>query len=157
MSKAIDENSTNIKASKSKVLGQKTHLLSVGPRTPERQEPKARNMSAIPRLLQTLRSEAVLVGPSIRGFCTKPPKAAPEAAAQPPPPAPAKPAGPTTPTYVSSATPSAPAEPVGPGASKAGNYPNTEYYTYNKMSYFDLEVEMGPDRIPQPSSGNGQF
>ncbi|XP_037791077.1 predicted GPI-anchored protein 58 [Penaeus monodon] len=133
-------------------------------------------MSAIPRLLQTLRSEAVLVGPSIRGFCTKPPKApetkaapkapkAPEtkaapktaAAAQPPPPTPAKPAGPTVPTYVSSATPSAPAEPVGPGASKAGNYPNTEYYTYNKMSYFDLEVEMGPDRIPQPSSGSGQF
>lgn len=73
-------------------------------------------------------SEAVLVGPGIRGFCTKPPKApetkaapkapkAPEtkaapktaAAAQPPPPTPAKPAGPTVPTYVSSATPSAPA------------------------------------------------
>nr|XP_027218526.1 protein app1-like [Penaeus vannamei] len=139
-------------------------------------------MSAIPRLLQTLRqSEAVLVGPSIRGFCTKPPKApetkaapkipkapktkaAPKAAAAaepvaapPPPPAPAKPAGPTVPAYVSSATPSAPAEPIGPGASKTGNYPNTEYYSYNKMSYFDLEVEMGLDRIPQPSSGNGRF
>lgn len=74
------------------------------------------------------------MGPSIRGFCTKPPKApetkaapkipkapktkaAPKAAAAaepvaapPPPPAPAKPAGPTVPAYVSSATPSAPAE-----------------------------------------------
>ncbi|XP_042893313.1 translation initiation factor IF-2-like [Penaeus japonicus] len=134
-------------------------------------------MSVVPRLLHSLKSEGILLSPSIRGFCTKPPqppKAAPKApkapatkaaapaakqatAPPPPPPAPAKPTGPSIPAYVSSATPSAPAEPVGPGASKSGNYPNTEYYTYDKMSYFDLEVEMGPDRIPQPSSGNGHF
>lgn len=46
---------------------------------------------------------------------------------------------------------------VGPGADKAGSYPNTEYYTYNKLSYFDLEVEMSSDRLPQPAADNGHF
>lgn len=46
---------------------------------------------------------------------------------------------------------------MGPGADKGGAYPNTEYYTYNKMSYFDLEEEMSAHRIPQPGANNGHF
>lgn len=46
---------------------------------------------------------------------------------------------------------------VGPGADKGGKYPNPEYYSYNKLSYFDLEVEMSSDRIKQPSADNGHF
>ncbi|KAF0300234.1 NADH dehydrogenase [ubiquinone] flavoprotein 3, mitochondrial [Amphibalanus amphitrite] len=42
--------------------------------------------------------------------------------------------------------------PVGPGASKAGTYKNPEYYRYNPMSYFDLELDMKKDRLPQPNS-----
>jgi len=42
--------------------------------------------------------------------------------------------------------------PVGPGASKAGAYKNAEYFKYNPMSYFDIEVDMNKDRLPQPSS-----
>ncbi|XP_042221281.1 uncharacterized protein LOC121865786, partial [Homarus americanus] len=61
------------------------------------------------------------------------------------------------PEYQSAATPTSPSEPVGPGASKSGDYPNTEYFCYDKMSYFDLEVEMGNDRLAQPSADNGNF
>ncbi|XP_071519816.1 uncharacterized protein NdufV3 isoform X1 [Panulirus ornatus] len=64
---------------------------------------------------------------------------------------------PSIPEYISAATPTDPADPVGPGALKSGNYQNTEYYCYNKMSYFDLEMEMASQRIPQPSADNGQF
>ena len=41
---------------------------------------------------------------------------------------------------------------VGPGASKDGAYKNPEYYTYNPMSFYDIEKDMKPFRIPQPSS-----
>ncbi len=41
---------------------------------------------------------------------------------------------------------------VGPGASKDGPYKNPEYYTYNALSYYDVERDMKPFRIPQPSS-----
>ncbi|PSN36078.1 hypothetical protein C0J52_06702 [Blattella germanica] len=41
---------------------------------------------------------------------------------------------------------------VGPGASKAGNYKNPEYFCYNKTSYFEAEIEMAKFRLPQPSS-----
>ncbi|CAG9762506.1 unnamed protein product [Ceutorhynchus assimilis] len=45
-----------------------------------------------------------------------------------------------------------PNEPVGPGASKDGNYPNPEYFCYDKTSYFEAEVEMLKYRCPQPSA-----
>ena len=41
---------------------------------------------------------------------------------------------------------------VGPGASKAGDYKNPEYYRHTNMSYFDLELDMKKDRLEQPSS-----
>ncbi|KAK4015886.1 uncharacterized protein LOC123473859 [Daphnia magna] len=41
---------------------------------------------------------------------------------------------------------------VGPGASKQGPYKNPEYFTYNIMSHYDIEKDMKPFRIPQPSS-----
>ena len=41
---------------------------------------------------------------------------------------------------------------VGPGASKDGVYKNPEYYTYNVMSFYDIEKDMKSFRIPQPSS-----
>ncbi|XP_017775613.1 PREDICTED: NADH dehydrogenase [ubiquinone] flavoprotein 3, mitochondrial [Nicrophorus vespilloides] len=43
-------------------------------------------------------------------------------------------------------------EPVGPGAGKATNYKNPEYFCYNNTSYFEAEVEMLKYRCPQPSS-----
>ncbi|XP_037068473.1 NADH dehydrogenase [ubiquinone] flavoprotein 3, mitochondrial-like [Pollicipes pollicipes] len=60
---------------------------------------------------------------------------------------PAKGTGPAKPT-----PPAVSDTPVGPGASKAGDYKNPEYYKYNPMSYFDMEVDMAKDRLPQPSS-----
>jgi len=64
-------------------------------------------------------------------------------------------AGASTPgKYVSAATPADPVEPVGPGAGKTTEYPNPEYYLYNDKSYFDLEVEMVKDRVPQPNANN---
>merc|ERR1712128_33567 len=54
--------------------------------------------------------------------------------------------------YVSAATPVDPTEPVGPGAGKTTEYPNPEYFLYDKVSYFDLELEMKKDRCPQPSA-----
>ncbi|XP_066252553.1 uncharacterized protein NdufV3 [Euwallacea similis] len=44
-----------------------------------------------------------------------------------------------------------PSEPVGPGASKNSNYPNPEYFCYDKTSYYEAEVEMLKFRCPQPS------
>ena len=41
---------------------------------------------------------------------------------------------------------------VGPGASKDGPYKNPEYYTYNEMSFYDIEKDMKSFRLPQPSS-----
>ena len=41
---------------------------------------------------------------------------------------------------------------VGPGASKDGPYKNPEYYTYNEMSFYDIERDMKSFRLPQPSS-----
>jgi hypothetical protein len=41
---------------------------------------------------------------------------------------------------------------VEPGASKQGPYKNTEYNTYNIMTHYDVEKDMQPFRIPQPSS-----
>ncbi|XP_069945946.1 histone H1-like [Cherax quadricarinatus] len=59
--------------------------------------------------------------------------------------------------YKSAATPSDPGHSVGPGALKSGDYPNTEYFCYEKMSFYDLEVEMAPHRLPQPSANNGRL
>lgn len=41
---------------------------------------------------------------------------------------------------------------VGPGASKDGKYKNPEYFCYDRMSYFEAEVEMSKYRLPQPSN-----
>jgi hypothetical protein len=41
---------------------------------------------------------------------------------------------------------------VGPGASKGGQYKNPEYFCYNRMSYFEAEMEMSKYRLPQPSN-----
>lgn len=41
---------------------------------------------------------------------------------------------------------------VGPGASKEGEYKNPEYYQYNPMSFYDIEKEMSPFRLTQPSN-----
>ncbi|MPC27646.1 actin cytoskeleton-regulatory complex protein pan-1-like [Portunus trituberculatus] len=87
----------------------------------------------------------------LRAMCT-------EASEPPKPAAPSKSAPqPAALKYSSAATPPPPSQPVGPGADKTGSYPNTEYYSYNKLSYFDLEVEMSPDRLPQPTADNGHF
>lgn len=45
-----------------------------------------------------------------------------------------------------------PTEPVGPGATKAGEYKNPEYFCYDKTSYFEAEIEMLKYRCPQPSN-----
>lgn len=44
-------------------------------------------------------------------------------------------------------------EPVGPGASVNGEYKVPEYFNYNKMTYFEAEVEMAKYRCPQPNAG----
>lgn len=49
-----------------------------------------------------------------------------------------------------------PNEPVGPGASKAADYKNPEYYCYDKTSYFQAEIEMLKYRCPQPSNKASQ-
>lgn len=41
---------------------------------------------------------------------------------------------------------------VGPGASKNSNYKNPEYFSYDKSSFFEAEVEMASYRCPQPSN-----
>ncbi|KAK7071166.1 hypothetical protein SK128_009011 [Halocaridina rubra] len=142
-------------------------------------------LSHIARGSRKLKVEAILFNPQTQGYCSgtakpppaktaakptstpkakpadtaKPPPSSAAAASKPPPAAASKSTASAASSfaYNSPATPVDPGQPVGPGASKTGDYPNTEYYTYNKMSYFDLEVEMGKDRIPQPSADNGHF
>ncbi|KAI5694942.1 hypothetical protein M8J75_007973 [Diaphorina citri] len=41
---------------------------------------------------------------------------------------------------------------VGPGASKSSDYKNPEYFSYNKNSYFEAEIEMLKYRCPQPKA-----
>jgi len=41
---------------------------------------------------------------------------------------------------------------LGPGASKDSPYPNPEYFSYHKLSYYDMELEMKSSRLVQPSS-----
>lgn len=53
---------------------------------------------------------------------------------------------------LSNAVVKVPAEPVGPGAAKNTNYKNPEYFSYDKSSYFEAEVEMLKYRCPQPST-----
>lgn len=53
---------------------------------------------------------------------------------------------------LSSAVYKVPSGDVGPGASKDGKYKNPEYFCYNRMSYFEAEVEMLKYRLPQPSN-----
>uniref|UniRef100_A0A0P4WT98 Uncharacterized protein n=1 Tax=Scylla olivacea TaxID=85551 RepID=A0A0P4WT98_SCYOL len=92
----------------------------------------------------------------LRAMCTE--ASEPPKPVQPKPAAPSKSAAqPAALKYSSAATPAPPSQPIGPGADKAGPYPNTEYYSYNKLSYFDLEVEMSSDRLPQPTADNGHF
>ena len=43
-------------------------------------------------------------------------------------------------------------EPVGPGASKSSAYKNPEYFSYDRSSYYEAEIEMARYRCPQPSS-----
>ncbi|KAG5877852.1 hypothetical protein JTB14_007248 [Gonioctena quinquepunctata] len=45
-----------------------------------------------------------------------------------------------------------PNDPVGPGAAKNSGYKNPEYFSYDKTSYFEAEIEMLKYRCPQPSS-----
>ncbi|EDV46063.1 uncharacterized protein LOC6551429 [Drosophila erecta] len=42
--------------------------------------------------------------------------------------------------------------PVGPGASATGGYKVPEYYSFNRFSYAEAEVEMAKYRCPQPSA-----
>ncbi|XP_016961554.1 uncharacterized protein LOC108032203 [Drosophila biarmipes] len=42
--------------------------------------------------------------------------------------------------------------PVGPGASATGEYKVPEYYSFNRFSYAEAEVEMAKYRCPQPSA-----
>lgn len=73
--------------------------------------------------------------------------------APPPPPAAASPANVPG---LSSDVVRVPSEPVGPGASKAADYKNPEYYCYDKTSYFQAEIEMLKYRCPQPSNRAAQ-
>ncbi|KAL5006868.1 hypothetical protein ScPMuIL_015674 [Solemya velum] len=34
----------------------------------------------------------------------------------------------------------------------ADSYQNPEYYKYNRMSFYDMDVQMQKSRLPQPSS-----
>ncbi|KAJ8969382.1 hypothetical protein NQ314_001781 [Rhamnusium bicolor] len=41
---------------------------------------------------------------------------------------------------------------VGPGAAKNSNYKNPEYFCYDKISYYEAEIELLKYRCPQPST-----
>lgn len=41
---------------------------------------------------------------------------------------------------------------LGPGASPTGVYKVPEYYSFDKTSYYEAEVEMSKFRLPQPSA-----
>ncbi|XP_067640138.1 NADH dehydrogenase [ubiquinone] flavoprotein 3, mitochondrial [Eurosta solidaginis] len=43
-------------------------------------------------------------------------------------------------------------EPLGPGASPTGDYKVPEYYSFNRFSYAEAEVELVKYRLPQPSA-----
>ncbi|XP_053950656.1 uncharacterized protein LOC129239658 [Anastrepha obliqua] len=43
-------------------------------------------------------------------------------------------------------------EPLGPGASTSGKYKVPEYYSFNRFSYAEAEVEIAKYRLPQPSA-----
>lgn len=43
-------------------------------------------------------------------------------------------------------------EPLGPGASATGEYKVPEYYSYDRYSYHESEVEMAKYRCPQPNA-----
>ncbi|XP_069966462.1 uncharacterized protein NdufV3 [Bactrocera oleae] len=42
--------------------------------------------------------------------------------------------------------------PLGPGASQNGEYKVPEYYSFNRFSYAEAEVEIAKYRLPQPSA-----
>ncbi|EDW82072.1 uncharacterized protein Dwil_GK18845 [Drosophila willistoni] len=42
--------------------------------------------------------------------------------------------------------------PVGPGASATSGYKVPEYFSFNRFSYAEAEVEMAKYRCPQPSA-----
>ncbi|XP_011188899.1 uncharacterized protein LOC105216214 [Zeugodacus cucurbitae] len=42
--------------------------------------------------------------------------------------------------------------PLGPGASPTGDYKVPEYYSFNRFSYAEAEVEIAKYRLPQPSA-----
>ncbi|TMW51596.1 hypothetical protein DOY81_003323 [Sarcophaga bullata] len=42
--------------------------------------------------------------------------------------------------------------PVGPGASPNGQYKVPEYFSFNRFSYAEAEIEMAKYRCPQPSA-----
>ncbi|BFG00611.1 uncharacterized protein DMAD_00559 [Drosophila madeirensis] len=42
--------------------------------------------------------------------------------------------------------------PVGPGASASGGYKVPEYFSFNRFSFAEAEVEMAKFRCPQPSA-----
>ncbi|XP_039276501.1 uncharacterized protein LOC111053411 [Nilaparvata lugens] len=45
-----------------------------------------------------------------------------------------------------------PSAALGPGASKAGDYKNPEYFAYHQWSFYEANVEMDKFRLPQPSA-----
>ncbi|RZB39134.1 hypothetical protein BDFB_005160 [Asbolus verrucosus] len=59
---------------------------------------------------------------------------------------------PTNVPGLSSAVVKIPNEPVGPGAAKNTGYKNPEYFSYDKNSFFEAEVELLKYRCPQPST-----
>lgn len=42
--------------------------------------------------------------------------------------------------------------PLGPGASATGDYKVPEYYSYDRFSYHESEVELAKYRCPQPDA-----
>ncbi|XP_017483942.1 PREDICTED: uncharacterized protein LOC108372702 [Rhagoletis zephyria] len=42
--------------------------------------------------------------------------------------------------------------PLGPGASHTSEYKVPEYYSFNRFSYAEAEVEIAKYRLPQPSA-----
>ncbi|XP_030380811.1 uncharacterized protein LOC115628745 [Scaptodrosophila lebanonensis] len=42
--------------------------------------------------------------------------------------------------------------PVGPGATASGDYKVPEYFSFNRFTYAEAEVEMAKYRCPQPSA-----
>ncbi|KAH8304754.1 hypothetical protein KR044_011217 [Drosophila immigrans] len=55
-------------------------------------------------------------------------------------------------TGLSSACVKPTSTPVGPGASATSGYKVPEYFSFNRFSYAEAEVEMAKYRCPQPSA-----